>query len=561
MRSGAPAETGSPRTVANWIARWFFAPSPHSSEAKAHTRLRRLLATTVALLSATVAMWNIQVPTPWLDESVTLLVMQRSWSQLFLLFAGGDSPLTPYYFVAKVAVSMLPWLRPLVAIRIVSALAMTGAAVCLFALVARRAGLGPALLASAFLVSLPGWSRYAQEARPYGLLVLATTASWLAWDSWQRSENQRPIRAADWLAGGIWGPLRYAACLAASVVTHLFGFLLWPAQLLADLTTPHISWTHRWRRVVTSASAMLAALLLACVPVVLALTHGAGPQISNDRVGRVTILTKITEAFTTDGEDPWPVLILAILAVIAVLAYALRLRLARRYRDLLRILLLWLLVPIALAAAAGLLRPALSMSRYFVPALPAASALAAVGLVMLAEGGYRLLSRLRTSSPRTHQLRSVLALGAAAVLIAAPFLVHAQLNLSLEATIRKINGHSMSPNRALKQIDQMLKKDPGMPVAIHPCTWSTIIIAARPELKDRNPLCRVNQDSSNPFPIDTTATDVQAATAGHNSAVWLEGMTGKQTRTLAPVRLINAGFRLSNLHYAGDDWWIADLNR
>jgi hypothetical protein len=144
----------------------------------------------LTVLAAAVFTAGIQTPWPWSDEGATYLALLRDWGQLPALYGGPDAPMVPYYFVVKAWATALqavwPAMSTLVATRLLSAAAATAAVGVLYALVARNAGRLAGALAGIALVSLAGFNRYAQEARPYAMLALAATTSWLLWDRWLR---------------------------------------------------------------------------------------------------------------------------------------------------------------------------------------------------------------------------------------------------------------------------------------------------------------------------------------------------------------------------------------
>ncbi|HEY3410244.1 MAG TPA: hypothetical protein VGK53_18910, partial [Propionicimonas sp.] len=61
----------------------------------------------VTLVAFGVTLFRIGVPSPWVDEAVTVLVVRRPWSGITALLPGADAPLVPYYLLAKAWAGML----------------------------------------------------------------------------------------------------------------------------------------------------------------------------------------------------------------------------------------------------------------------------------------------------------------------------------------------------------------------------------------------------------------------------------------------------------------------
>ena len=157
------------------------------------SRTARLALPTLCLVAAlAIFLWRIGAPMAWTDEGVTYVTLQRSWSHLLLLWQGSDAPLLPYYVLAKA------WTDTLVAfglpysielIRSFSAVLAAVAAVLVYLLVARHGGRATGLVAAAVFIAMPGVNRYAQEARPYALLMAASALAWWAFDRWNSADD------------------------------------------------------------------------------------------------------------------------------------------------------------------------------------------------------------------------------------------------------------------------------------------------------------------------------------------------------------------------------------
>ena len=244
----------------------------------------------LGLVAGVVCVTGIQTPWPWSDEGATYLALQRDWGQLLVLWRSPDAPMVPYYLAAKGWVTALqsafPHVSVLVALRLFSAAAATATVLVLYALVARNAGRIAGLVAGLVLISLPGFDRYAQEARSYALLALLATTSWLAYDRWTDPGRKptltgsyrcpdgarRRERHSTWLAAA-W----YAISLAAVAAVHTFGLFQWPAHALAAMLTPGTA-RQRWRRTGALMMILLTAAGLAAVQLVPSVSFGTGPR-------------------------------------------------------------------------------------------------------------------------------------------------------------------------------------------------------------------------------------------------------------------------------------------
>lgn len=139
--------------------------------------------TLVVLLGLAVFGWGVGVPGPWRDESATMVIADRSASQILELTGNIDLVHLAYYLIAHAVLGLVPGADPdtaLVAVRWVSVVA-----VALTAGVMVRIGrqLGSAFTgttAALMLVASPLATRYAQEARSYALVMLAGACATLA---------------------------------------------------------------------------------------------------------------------------------------------------------------------------------------------------------------------------------------------------------------------------------------------------------------------------------------------------------------------------------------------
>lgn len=164
-----------------------------------------------SLLALVIGCWNIQRPVLSMDEAVSWDAANRSAGQIANLARVIDGVLAPYYLFLHFWIAIFGDSE--LSLRMPSCLA-AAAAVGVTAAIGRRlfnARVG--IIAATLLEILPAFSRYAQEARPYGLvLFLACLSTLLLLCS---LDNPRPRR---WIG--------YGCAIAALGLFHLFGLLL-----------------------------------------------------------------------------------------------------------------------------------------------------------------------------------------------------------------------------------------------------------------------------------------------------------------------------------------------
>jgi len=553
-RDGVAAEVGDNRWLEFKDA--LLAPSPKDGEPDALRRWRWIGLILASLVALGVGLFRIGRPAPWVDEAVTVLVVRRPWSGLPPLLNGADAPMVPYYYLAKAWASVLAFLPTLTAVRTLSAVAAAITVGALFAFVSRRSGIGPAALAALILTTFPGFSRYAQEARPYALLIMTVTLAWLAWDRWPRPELAECLAPASW-PKQLWRSAAYLLSLVGSVLFHLFGLFQWPAQLLADFTAEAERGRDRWRRVVVTGAAMAVAAVLVSVELVLAVTHGTGAP-------RLILMTakQLVDDFVvvlTAEDSKVAVIVVLVLIGVALVTVLARVRVAKRYADLVRIGVIWAAVPLLLGIAAAVVRPALLRPRYWMPLVVPLAILAAVGVLVLGE----LVWRAVRPATRTAGVRTRLAAAAAALAMVVPLALQAAVSVPAQLAIRRAGGHSLSLNPTLTDLDAVLAASPGVLVATSPSTRSTVIWAARPELSKRDVLQRLDETGDSVWPIPRSNAEVAKLVQGHNEVVWVRAYIGylKTPAPTAPPKALAAlGFGIVAMQRSGS-WWICDLQR
>ncbi|MFE5615286.1 glycosyltransferase family 39 protein [Streptomyces sp. NPDC056470] len=170
------------------------------------------------LLTFALTVYGIGRPLLWQDELTTWEVARRSTGRLLDTLQHVDAVLGTYYLLLHGWMSVFG--DSATALRLPSALAMAGTAGCTALigqrLVGRRAGLAAGLLFGL----VPVVTRYAHEARPYALVVLAATlATLLLLRALERPESR-------------WRWAAYAGCVAAVGLLHLIALTVLAGHLV-----------------------------------------------------------------------------------------------------------------------------------------------------------------------------------------------------------------------------------------------------------------------------------------------------------------------------------------
>jgi len=205
----------------NLISRGTTARDPDSAaddRRPSHRRPDWLVIAVPAIAALAFGGYRLGGPSLWRDEAYTIIAARRPAGQIVALLGHTDAVHGPYYLIMHVVVVLLG--TSAVAVRLPSLLAMSVAAGFTAALGRRlaRTAARPAppvtgLLAGLLFVASPRTTYYAQDARPYGLVVMfAVVATYLL------------IRAAAdgrwrWWAG-------YSAAIALAAEFNLFALLL-----------------------------------------------------------------------------------------------------------------------------------------------------------------------------------------------------------------------------------------------------------------------------------------------------------------------------------------------
>ncbi len=439
--------------------------------------------------------WGLTAASPWIDEAATWLAVHRSWSGLLALLGGADAPVVPYYALVKAASVAPPGFT---ALRLWSALAAAGTVTALACLLTRLAGYRVALAASALLVGMAGFDRYAQEARPYSLFTFVAALSWLGWDRWTR--RRTPATAA-----------LFAGSVTVAVLTHPFGVFLLPAQLVAELAldSSRSGWEGTWwaraRRLLPTALWGCLGVLLAAYHLGLAVANGTGGAFDAPVTpGRLWATAKVSVA--SDGGTDLTVGALCLLGVVGALTVT-----RPRWRHVVTVLLAWLTVPTLLAVAAAVIHPNLLRSRYLIGSLPPLAGLAAVGVVVLAEAAGRVVRRAAGASAQR--------LACAMVAVG---LVGAALTLEWpdQLQVRAPAGHGEDARGALAAA-LAASRASAQPVVVSDQNGAMVVTALAPDLAGAGILFGPDPSRRGVWPVARPASEVEAALSGHRTVVWL----------------------------------------
>ena len=413
----------------------------------------------VGAFVAAMAVFCIHIGRPayWEDEAFTVELTRRDWYQLARLIYHVEAPLGPYYTVMKpwLAVSRDEWWA-----RLPSAIAMALGTGLLAHLVARVLGAAAAVAAATALILLPEVSRYAQEARPYGIALFLGVVASVAW--WQ-CVTRPSVRHG----------LMYALTVLLLPLAQLLALTVVLAQLAS---TPWAAPPGKRVRTTLVATGWAAVGGLVASPfIVLAIKRAVGvghPLASSLHNDWLTVV----ETFGTDR-------VALVMLALSVIGLAGALRRARVHdgggtsphaqRSLIVLALVWGLVPmvvLCLAAAAG---QKTLLARYFLVALPGWAVLAGYGTTVLG-GCVAALIRRRTVG---RYLGIIVPLAAIAI-----------VGLNQQQAIRTPAGHSYDVRPAIAFLRSPAER--GDAVVVPGVAMVPPVIAYDPDLIGRMPLYR-----------------------------------------------------------------------
>lgn len=186
------------------------APTPARPAAQ-DARWRRGAWLVPALLMGVLSVIGAGAPGLRTEELATWARATSSWRDNWSMLRTGEAIELPYHLLMRAWAEVFGTSD--LALRVPSMLAMTVAAALVGALAARVFAPGTGLLAGVVFALLPGSARYAQEAQPYALTLLAAVlATWCLLPA-----IDRPWR---------WRLARYAGAVALLGLCHVTGLLL-----------------------------------------------------------------------------------------------------------------------------------------------------------------------------------------------------------------------------------------------------------------------------------------------------------------------------------------------
>jgi mannosyltransferase len=339
-----------------------------------------------SLVMVALGLWRLSAASYWRDEAATLTAVQRPFGQLLRMLGHVDAVHGVYYLVMWPVVQVAG--PGEVATRLPSVVAMAVAAGLVAALGRRLVSPETGLAAGLIFAVLPQVSRYAQDARPYGMVVaLAVAASYLLVRAIGTTGRRR-----GWLTG-------YAACLGVMGALEAFALLL----IIAHATTVALACLRKdrgrtWPPVLSGqpgrAGWSLAAAWLAATTAAMVL---ASPVLVLGFDQRKTLgwlqrkpqgLDAVTNIWRLAGPAPMVLAGLLVMALgLAVSARAGRAGLRAAWpRQLTGLCIPWLLLPpailIGVSFAVRVYTP-----RYVLYCLPALALLAGAGLIAACRAG------------------------------------------------------------------------------------------------------------------------------------------------------------------------------
>jgi mannosyltransferase len=159
-----------------------------------------------AVVTAALGLYQINVPILWRDELATWSAASRTLPQLWAMVHNVDAVLGLYYLGLHLWMAVFG--ESAAAMRLPSALAMTGAAAVVALTGKRLGGTRVGLISGLIFAVVPSVSRYAQEARPYAFATLFAALATLL--------LLRAMERPTWLR---WGC--YTLALAAAGASNL----------------------------------------------------------------------------------------------------------------------------------------------------------------------------------------------------------------------------------------------------------------------------------------------------------------------------------------------------
>jgi mannosyltransferase len=290
----------------------------------------------------------------WLDEAMSVhYATARRGLRSIALADGGNFAL---YYVLLHAWLLLGssdvWVRALSVVPAVLSVP------CMFVLASRLFGERTALYASFALAVNPFFVAYAQEARGYSLLLLASIVCMLFF-----------VRLLD-KPRSFFDALGYVCASVAMVYVHFFGIFVLAAQAL---TVVVFARSREQRRVWAGSTSVIIVML---IPLAIAAAHRGTAQIDWIPGASLTAVG----AFLAKLAGGWPVLVVDC-ALIAWLLFS-HSRVASNNANApgsLFMVVAWLCLPIVLSTAVSIVALPILQDRYLIIVAPALALLAGAG--------------------------------------------------------------------------------------------------------------------------------------------------------------------------------------
>ena len=327
-----------------------------------------------AVLTGLLAAIGLARPGLWTDELATWGISRTPWHEFWPVLRYVDAVLAPYYVVMHLWVDVFG--DSDIALRAPSVLAMAASAGLTAALGAKLAGRTTGLLAGTVFALLPSTSRFAAEARPYALGVLAAVvATWLLLRAWEKPSLAR------------WAG--YAAAVAVLALLHVVGILLVVAHAWVVMAWYRTVWWRFCAAAVVGSAAIVPVLLL-----------GIRQRNQVAYIPKVTFYTFLPYSEVLFGG------VAIALLVIALALFSLPLRFPSA------VFAAWALVPVATLIVVSLVMP-MFLPRYLLYTTPGWALLAGAALarlrlpwavaVLVAIAALAVPSQLRMRMPGGHE--------------------------------------------------------------------------------------------------------------------------------------------------------------
>ena len=296
-----------------------------------------------ALVMLGLGLYGLTGAALWGDELLTWGITEINWSEFQALSTRFVTPMMPYYLLMRGWTELAGTSDA--ALRLPSVLAAAGAVGVVGRLGTRLLTPLAGLLAGLLLAVVPAMSRYAQEARPYTMAMLAVALSALAL-----------LRATE--KPSAWRFVAYGAAVALVGVMHLVAL---------SIVLAHGAWIVATRRDLLLKWAIAAAV--ACLPTVPLAWYGMQQR---DAVAWIAN-SPASQPLAFFGGLFGPLSVMTVVAGVALLS------LTTRAKPLMAIL--WATVPLVAVYLAGLQLGSVWLPRYMMFVIPAWVLLAAITMV------------------------------------------------------------------------------------------------------------------------------------------------------------------------------------